>query len=338
MTKPHPHNFCGGNYQDWREGMLLPNCNGKCEWCVEKFGWHPKEKVHWTEIVNAVVSTGKKNVILLGGEPTLHKDLGNVISGLWQRGRKIYVTTNGSRLHEKFICENNLQLLTGVNISIHDYHLMRNQTITGISLSRTQLFSAIEVLKERDCKVRFNCNLIDGHIDSVEEIENYINWAKKIGADSVRFAELKYDTENFVDLYKLFGNTHGLNDDPYLYGCNNNVEINGMHVNFRQMCGLQTSLRPPHPDFQKYPKQVLYYDGKIYDGWQVTSEQKEHEMDRSKIAKVLRKFKDGKVDEETVLDLIEVYVDGAAPQAVVPSQLPLRIPASGPKVGSGCTY
>jgi len=28
-VEPYYKNFCGGNYQDWLEVMLLPECNGK---------------------------------------------------------------------------------------------------------------------------------------------------------------------------------------------------------------------------------------------------------------------------------------------------------------------
>ena len=74
QQKPHPENFCGGNYQDWVEVMLTEKCNGKCSWCIEKRGWHPKKHAQPYEIVNAILETGRKNVILLGGEPTLYPD------------------------------------------------------------------------------------------------------------------------------------------------------------------------------------------------------------------------------------------------------------------------
>lgn len=119
---------------------------------------------------------------------------------------------------------------------------------------------------------------------------------------------MKFDEENFIDLYKIFGDQYGLNDDPYLKGCNNNVEINGLHINFRQMCGLQTRLRPQHSDYKKFPKQVLYYDGKIYDGWQVINNGKEKDMNREKIKRLLEKYKADKIDEETTLDLLEEYM------------------------------
>jgi hypothetical protein len=45
--------------------------------------------------------------------------------------------------------------------------------------------------------------------------------------------------------------------------------INGAHINFRQMCGLQTECRekPTNPK-NVNEKRVLYYDGNYYSGWQ----------------------------------------------------------------------
>ena len=317
MTNPHQDNFCGGNYQDWLEVMLLPECNGKCEWCIEKTGWHPKEKAPWTEIVKAAEATGRKNIILLGGEPTIYPALGSVINYLHHVAKcKVYTTTNGFRLNREYV-HDSLRFLTGINISIHSYNLDLNYEITGIKLKTDQLKEAIQILKSSGCKVRFNCNLIKGHIDSQLTILDYIDFARYMDADSVRFAELKNDEDNFVDLHKIWGDKYGLNDDPYLKGCNKNVEIDGMHVNFRQMCGLQTPLRPQHPMLKEYPKQVLYYDGKIYDGWQIMKEHKGKYMDYVKLIEILEAFKNDSCDINETIDKIKECADGKEPVAKV---------------------
>lgn len=44
---------------------------------------------------------------------------------------------------------------------------------------------------------------------------SYIKFAKSMGANSVRFAELKMDNNNFVDLAKIMDYQYGLNDDPF---------------------------------------------------------------------------------------------------------------------------
>lgn len=289
--EPNPENFCGGNFQDWLEVNLLSACNGRCSWCIEKNGFHPETRVSWRVIVKRALETGRKNIILLGGEPTLYRDLKEVISALAAESRKVWVTTNGGLLTPGFVRER-LAGASGVNISIHDDDLGRNQEITGVSVHG--LGEVIAALHGIGAVVRLNCNCIAGHIDDEASIRRYVGFAKSVGADSVRFAELKSDKGSFVDLAKVLGYRYGLNDEPFTLGCHNEAVIDGLPVNFRQMCGLQTPCRRRPVEPKQFAKQVLYYDGKLYDGWQ-TSAPSPDGLSRDEMLKVLRDVAAGHV-------------------------------------------
>lgn len=281
--KPNKKNFCGGNFQDWLEVNLIDKCNGKCSWCIEKNGYHPNEHAPWWKIASQALLSGKNNIILLGGEPTLYPNLQEIIQVISSAGRNVWITTNGGKLSPDFILSR-LPGIAGINISIHNYDLEQNKNIVGVNLE--QLPTSIGALHEIGVSVRFNCNCISGHIDSAEKIEQYILWAKSIGADNIRFAELKQDDGSFVDLAKILNYKYGLNDNPFTCGCNCSALIHGVLVNFRQMCGLQTSRREKPHDPIQYAKQVLYYDGNFYDGWQTLIQ--EEEMQDKDIVKILR--------------------------------------------------
>ena len=320
FSYPNKGNFCGGNFQDWIEVNLTDRCNGKCSWCIEKEGWHPKTHAPWEKIVATALNTGKTNVILLGGEPTLHPDLPKIIAYLVSNGKKAWITTNGGKLTPDFV-RKNLVGVHGVNISIHDFDLQRNQWITGINLQEDILKEAIEILHEMKATVRLNCNCIQGHIDSEHRIHDYLAWAKKIKADKVRFAELKLDTGAFVDLAKILHHQYGLNDEPFSLGCNKDAVVDGMPVNFRQMCGFQTPLRYRPPNPRHYPKQVVYYDGKLYNGWQTKGEvfmkkpstspacsSKKFIRDRQ-VSSIFAKLRSGKIDQVTAEDKLSRIVE-----------------------------
>lgn len=307
--KPNKKNFCGGNFQDWLEVNLIKKCNGKCSWCVEKHGWHPEEEADWIDIYDKIKASKKKNIILLGGEPTLYKKLDRIIGTLADDGLNVYLTTNGSHLSDSFIF--NFIGMKGINISIHDYDLEKNKSITGIKIEN--LKRSIWMLHGFNINVRLNCNCISGHIDSAKQIKKYIEFAKSVGADSVRFAELKFDEENFVDLAKILNYKYGLNDDPFKQGCNKDAVINGMHVNFRQMCGLQTSKRPCPKNPEQCKKKVLYYDGKIYNGWQLKKEKK---MKPSEISELLNAVKQGKITVEAATRKIKAGETKAKDKAI----------------------
>jgi len=301
MTQPNKSNFCGGNYADWLEVNLLPECNGKCKWCVEAQGYHPTQRVSWDKLLGRILETGKKHVMLLGGEPTLYPDLGKLIKALVAAERTVSLTTNGSKLGPHFI-ETKLKGLTSINISIHEYRLAYNNKITGILLLEEELKLVTQSLKQNNISVRFNCNLISGYIDTRKQIEKYCAWAKLMGADDVRFAELKGNSFSFVNLYTIMGgksNIYGLTEDPYTKGCiQSGRQIHDMKVTFRQMCGLQTSARPTPKNPQSILKQVLYYDGKLYDGWQT---------EQDPVATILWQLKHEMISVEEAKDQIDKY-------------------------------
>jgi len=283
---PNPNNFCGGNFQDWLEVYLTSKCNGKCLWCIDKKGFHPKEHVSVNVLVKKIVESGKKNIILLGGEPTLYPNLQELIRKLNIEHKNVYLTTNGSNLDKRFV-DLNLIGLTGLNISIHDYNLRYNYFITGIYINNLE--EKLKNIQLSGIEVRLNCNCIKGYIDNKDKVLEYIEFAKNMGVHKVRFAELKDSDEEFVNLVKMFTYNYGLNEDPYKLGCNHNTVINGVNVNFRLMCGFQTNFRPKPKNPKQIGKNVLYYNGIIYDGWQMKpkNKQKETKMTDKELIRLL---------------------------------------------------
>lgn len=296
---PNKKNFCGGAFPDWLEVNLTDKCNGSCAWCVDRGTWHPKYHAPWKTICNAAIESRKRNIILLGGEPTLHPDFSKIVVYLTVANRRVWVTTNGSQLSAEWALRNSY--LFGINISVHHYDLIKNREITGISLDAETLKSSIEILKNTDqTNVRFNCNCIKGFIDSAEEIRKYVRWAMAVGAEKVRFAELKNAEDDFVDLAKILNYKYGLNDNPFKDGCNSDAVVDGMLVNFRQMCGMQTRLRPCPENPQGVAKKVLYYDGIMYDGWQT----EEPKMTEKEIENILDMVLKGEISKTAAKKLL----------------------------------
>jgi len=309
---PNKKNFCGGNFQDWLEVNLIEKCNAKCEWCVEKRGYHPIGHANWAEILYKILGTKKQNILLLGGEPTLYPYLENIIRNLWCNKRNVFMTTNGINLTHEFI-KQNLVGLSGINISVHDYDLWENYKIFQCGPDcfdhEARFRENITSLTFFNIKVRLNCNCIKGHIDSIEKIHNYICFAKEVGADSVRFSELITDDENlFVDLAKLFRNKYGLNENPLSLGCHQETIIDGMPVTFKQMCGhLIPKFRKAGEYEFKFHKQILYYDGNIYNGWQVINKGWDVAYN-DRVMKILKDVERGEITSEQALLQIKQIV------------------------------
>ena len=270
MSVPNPNNFCGGAFDDWLEVMLTSECNGKCDWCIERDGFKPELKAPWETLATLILKDRASKVIFLGGEPTLYPDLKALVRATCDE-KELYITTNGSRFNAQFVAEV-LDGVTGINVSIHDWQLDRNAKITGIVLDQDTLELAVVECRRRGIRVRLNCNVIRQHVYDGVAILRYIRWAKQTGVWSIRFAELKNDVDRFRSLAGMgLDARFGLNEDPYIEGCNKQGMIEGVSVNFRQMCGLQTTMRPkPVSPHAPHDKRVLYYDGQFYDGWQTS--------------------------------------------------------------------
>jgi len=166
---PNANNSCGGKYQDWLEVLLLPECNANCSWCVEKNGFHPRTRVTPTELVGKALQADKTNILLLGGEPTLHPHLQEIINRLKTHGKNVFITTNGSLLSTEFV-QSFLRGINGVNISIHHFLSSKNMEITGLELDLDVLSQAVAELHGNGAKVRLNCNCIKGYIDDWQDI------------------------------------------------------------------------------------------------------------------------------------------------------------------------
>jgi len=325
-SHPHPDNFCGGAFQDWLEVNLLSKCNGKCSWCVERDGYHPDEVADWHTIADQALASGKTNIILLGGEPTLYPDLRHIVLYLHGHGRKVWVTTNGGILTPEFVREKLLGI-TGINISIHDFDPIGAKRVMGFAVKN--LKGVVRALHEIGASVRFNCNCISGHIDDIEQVRKYVAFAHAMGADKVRFAELKIDEENFVDLAKVFNYKLGLNDDPFVHGCIRDVIIAGMPVNIRQMCGLQTSKRPKPINPKQHEKTVLYYDGKFYDGWQTKESGSKNMKNDKALIRILNLVATGELSSQRAKELINDIDDDKKNESV---------PVVHVQSGAGCAY
>lgn len=300
---PNSKNFCGGNFQDWLEVNLIDTCNARCSWCIERGGYHPEYHAPVEEIARVAIGTGKTNIILLGGEPLLYKQMKELVRLLAYANRKVWITTNGFLLTSKYVMDN-LIPVTGVNISIHHFNMENNKQVTKVMIDEHKLREAINALHFIHANVRMNCNVISGQIDTPEKIISYVKWAKNILADKIRFAELKQDDEGFVDLAAILNHKYGLNDNPFTHGCNSDCVIEGVPVNFRQMCGLQTSRRTAPLNPKQYAKEVLYYDGKLYDGWQ-TMKKENKEMGNNEVINILETIRKANFTDDELQSLKE---------------------------------
>lgn len=85
--------------------IRLAKCNLACAWCDTKFDGYIE--MNLASILRKVNSYGLGNVLITGGEPTIHKGFEELVVSLKKEGYKVFLETNGlkamSRKVEDFI-------------------------------------------------------------------------------------------------------------------------------------------------------------------------------------------------------------------------------------------
>ncbi len=74
-------------------------CNLRCSWCDTKYSWSVREGGTWEsimpeEVARRIDELGARHVVLTGGEPTLQKELAQLVRLLKDRGHHLTIETN----------------------------------------------------------------------------------------------------------------------------------------------------------------------------------------------------------------------------------------------------
>ena len=158
-------------------------CNRNCPYCINSDTDHslqlPVRKMV-KNVSELVERYGVKEAIILGGEPTLHPDICNIIRGLKYAGIKVVrLTTNGIALTNKLLQDMIEFGLDGLNISYHNEDF----------ISRTRLGDIYRICKSNGIKLRVNTNIWRGNHDTIPSFMEF--YETLFGAcDEIRVSNL----------------------------------------------------------------------------------------------------------------------------------------------------
>jgi len=279
QNQVHQNNPCNGRYGKSLDVKITNDCNCSCDFCIEKGGYRPRqtpvEKL--IQVTNAL--RDYQTVLILGGEPFLYGDLARYLEGIDKE--QVYITTSGYAF-DWHPLERIANRLTGINISIHHYMEAVNANLFHRRIPFAAIKEAIDIFMAAGVSVRINTNLVKGVLRAPENINCMIQFARDMGADEIRFAELQHCKELFVSAQDVAPDLFGhLPDDPFCGGCEHLIkdatETDPFKIWVRQACGLVNSNRPaPASPVRKGSEtKVLYPDGTVYDSWVIPSGNKQ---------------------------------------------------------------
>jgi sulfatase maturation enzyme AslB (radical SAM superfamily) len=211
------------NLYPYLDIVLNDHCNAKCKFCIGHL-IHEKMKAniqkYKSKISYAIEKLGVKEVLLLGGEPTINDDVFEIIDHLKTLPlNKICITTNGHRIAKDIHYAQSLLSsgITHINLSLMSLDPDKQRYISGSKtfFGLTNLRALKELCDLNGVVFRINNNVFRGNNETTQELLDFYNSVKDY-CHNIKFSPLlKTDTFSTVNEVTEFNGTHILSDDEY---------------------------------------------------------------------------------------------------------------------------
>jgi hopanoid biosynthesis associated radical SAM protein HpnH len=183
--------------------MLEPlfRCNLACAGCG-KIDYPDKilnQRMTVKECLEAVDECGAPIVSIPGGEPLVHKEIGEIVKGIIKKGKFVYLCTNALLLEKKLDLFKPSQYLT---FSIHLDGLEKEHDHSVCSDGvYTKVIQAIKVAKQKGFRCNVNCTLF--HQMTPKRTAKFFDFVTDLGVDGITVSpgyayERAADQENFL--------------------------------------------------------------------------------------------------------------------------------------------
>lgn len=162
----------------WLE--ITQSCNMHCLHCYEGKNHVANKNVlslnEWKKVISEVIDLKPRRIVIIGGEPCVHKDIILMIKYIRELDDKISVTlfTNGYFLDGRLvdiIIENKIE----VKVSLYGHCAEVHDGITGISGSFDKLVNAITVLKRNNIPINIAVTLMKENENYYEQIKEFVS-------------------------------------------------------------------------------------------------------------------------------------------------------------------
>jgi hopanoid biosynthesis associated radical SAM protein HpnH len=165
--------------------MLEPlfRCNLACAGCgkIDYPDEILNQRLSVEDCLSAVDECGAPVVSIAGGEPLLHKELPQVVSGIIARRKFVYLCTNALLMEKK------LHQYAPSPYFIWSVHLDGDKEMHDRSVCQTGVYdravSAIAIAKRQGFRVNINCTLFN-NVDP-ERVADFFDSARKLGIDGI---------------------------------------------------------------------------------------------------------------------------------------------------------
>jgi pyrroloquinoline quinone biosynthesis protein E len=142
----------------------------------------------WSRAFAEAAALGTVHVGLTGGEPTLHPDLAEIVSGASEAGHYVHLVTAGTTLDADRLATLRERGLRSVQLSIQDAEPAAAERVAGTTCFEQKLTFARHVV-DQGLPLTLNVVLHRGNLSRVSEI---VALARRLGARRLELANAQY--------------------------------------------------------------------------------------------------------------------------------------------------
>ncbi len=154
---------------------LTYNCNNSCKWCYANSN-NIKEKQeldskHEQGIIDLFQDLGVKRTILIGGEPTIYKNLFGLLNKFNSTNIDVGLVSNGRKLKDYSFARGLKEHgLKGISISFGSYCPEIHDELTGVKGSFNESISGLENARNAGINVSSNTVINKNNVNDLEKI------------------------------------------------------------------------------------------------------------------------------------------------------------------------
>jgi AdoMet-dependent heme synthase len=179
-------------------------CNNNCICCnIEKKNFFIK---NFFIIINEIKCTDKKNILIYGGEPTIHPDFFRILNYLSKKFNKIFILTNAKTFNNDLFFKKIIKYNVEYIVKINAFNKNTHDKIANTKNSFDLTIKSINLLLKFNQKVHLKVNINEHNFDLINKLYLFVN---KTNIDSTIFEISNNKKYNWYKkkIDKLFSNS-----------------------------------------------------------------------------------------------------------------------------------
>lgn len=159
---------------------LTPVCNMACRMCYVRMTKQQQESIaplrsaqEWLALAAEAKKHGLLYILLTGGEPFLHPEFRQILTGLHQMGFVISINTNGTMIDESVVSWLLESPPSRVNITLYGASDETYARLCGNPKGFTQATRAIRLLTDAGFTVKLHCSVTPQNVEDFDRILDF---------------------------------------------------------------------------------------------------------------------------------------------------------------------